>query len=313
MYGQSVKVYRIIRVLCLLAERPRSPEQIIDILSQEPEFDWRRYSKETIWRDVRQLKDAGIGIVYSKATGKYELKSSPIRLEFEPVELVALAVACQSISEETGLPYAKELAGVVEKISTLLSPKSKRALTGDPHFKLKLESVVDYGPHQEIIEAIRRAVSTGREIEILYYSVHSDKEEKRIVDPYDLYFSEGGVRLEGYCHLKREIREFRVDRIRKLKILPSTAGPSRNGDAFTFKLWLDPKLTKSVGERFPGQEIELNEDGSSILTAQATNPFRVILRVLAYGERAKILSPDFLKNQMKTIVERMAELYSEAR
>lgn len=306
-----MKVERILYILCLLMERSRSVDQIIDALSQEYQFDWRPYSKETIYRDIKQLRDAGFIIHYSKKLGKYELKSIPICLKFEPGEIVALAVACRSIPEKAGLPYAKELSGALEKISNLLSPESKGKLSANPHFQLKLQSLVDYGPHQATIETIRKAIMAGKEIEIVYYSTKSDKEQRRVVDPYELYFSEGGVRLEGYCHLKNKVLEFRVDRIRKLRILPSTIDSLIDCDKFTFKLWLDPKLTRSIGERFLDQRIELNDDGSSILTAHATNPFRLILQILSYGEHAKLLEPARLKEEMALTARQMAKLYED--
>ncbi|MDI6816616.1 MAG: WYL domain-containing protein [Actinomycetota bacterium] len=311
MSVQAIKLERILRIVCLLAVRPRSAEQIIDILSQEPEFDWRRYSKETIYRDIHQLRSAGFTINYLKKSGAYKLESSPIRIELEPGEVVALAVACRSLPEASGLPYAKELAGALKKISALLSPESKHTLDSDPYFQMRLEPVVDYGAHRDTIEAIRRAIAMGREIEVVYYSAKSDTERKRVIDPHQLYFREGGVRLEGFCHLKRKVLEFRVDRIRKLKVLSSTAGVLADGDSFTFKLWLDQKLTRFMGERFTGQVLELNEDGSSILRARATNPFRVILQVLSYGEHAKLLEPEYLKQEMAAIVGRMVRLYGD--
>jgi len=305
-----MKVERILYILCLLMERPRSVKSIIDALFEDHRFDWQSYSKSTIYRDIKQLRDAGFKIDHSRRMGMYELKSIPIRLDFEPGEIVALTIACRAIPEEAGMPYAKELSGALNKISGLLSPESKQTLATNPYFQMKFKPVADYTSHQDTIEAIRRAIATAREIEMVYYSAKSDREQKRVVDPHELYFSEGGVRLEGYCHLKRKTLEFRVDRIRKLRILSTRAGEQAGDDSFTFKLWLDQKLTRSIGERFSDQKIEINEDGSSILTARSENPFRLILQVLAYGERAKLLSPQQLKRRMAAIADQMDKLYA---
>lgn len=304
-----MKVDRIISILCRLSERPRSVGELIGVLADESVLDWRRFSRETIYRDIRHLKERGFEIEYCRKSRRYILKNSPITLALAPGELVALAVACRSIPEDAGLPYAKELGGALNKISSVLSPGGKRTLTVDPRFRLRLASVVNYGPHLETIETIRRSIIDNRQIEIVYYSVHSDKEERRVVDPYELYFSEGGVRLEGYCHLKDEILEFRVDRVRKVKALSVPIARMRHGESFEFTLWLDEKITKAIGDRFPDQTLELNEDGSSVLTASARNSFRLILQVLSYGERAIILEPDFLRKQMAATVKAMAELY----
>ncbi|MCL6473338.1 MAG: WYL domain-containing protein [Firmicutes bacterium] len=305
-----MKVERILHILCLLMEQPRSVEMIIDALAQDHRFDWQRYSKETIYRDIKQLRSSGFKINHSRKTGMYELKSVPVRLDFEPGEIVALAIACHAIPEEAGMPYAKELSGALNKISGLLSPESRQTLSSNPYFEMKFKPVADYSLHQETIEKIRRAIAASREIEMVYYSAKSNKEQKRIVDPYELYFSEGGVRLEGFCHLKRKLLEFRVDRIRELKVLPTTIKVPADDDSFTFKLWLDQKLTRSIGDRFPDQKIKINEDGTSILTARSDNPFHLILQVLAYGERAKLLAPAHLRRRMAAIADQMYILYA---
>jgi len=305
-----MKVERILYILCLLMERPISVNSIIDALFEDHRFDWQSYSKSTIYRDIRQLRNAGFKINHSRKSGMYELQSIPIRLDFEPGEIVALTVACRAIPEEAGMPYAKELSGALNKISGLLSPESRQTLAANPYFQMKFKPVADYRSHQDTIEKIRRAIAAGREIEMVYYSAKSDKEQKRVIDPHELYFSEGGVRLEGYCHLKRRVLEFRVDRIRKLKVLPIRAGVPAGDNSFMFKLWLDQKLTRSIGERFSGQKIEINEDGTSILTARSENSFRLILQVLAYGERAKLLSPPHLKRRMAAIADQMDKLYA---
>jgi len=305
-----MKVERILYILCLLMERPRNVESIIRAMSEDHRFDWHHYSKETIYRDIKQLRNSGFKIDHSRKSGTYEIKSIPVRLDFEPGEIVALAVACRTIPEEAGMPYAKELSGALNKISGLLSPESKQTLATNPYFQMKFKPVADYSSHQGTIEKIRRAIAAGREIEMVYYSAKSDKEQKRVVDPYELYFSEGGVRLEAYCHVKRKVLEFRVDRIRELKVLPIQAGAPVGDGSFTFKLWLDQRLARSIGERFSDQKTELNEDGSSTLTARSTNPFRLILQVLAYGEHAKLLEPVHLKRRMAVIAEQMDKLYA---
>ncbi len=304
-----MKVDRILSILCLLIEGPKSTEEIIHDLSELRSMDWKNFSKRTIWRDIKQLRSNGFRIDCNRRTGKYELKNAPVCLQLEPSELVGMAIACRAISEEAGLPYAKELAGALRKISSLLSPKSKKVLTLDPHFDYKLNPAVNYAPHQETIEKLRLAISQRRRVSMVYQSAHSGKRERRTVDPLELYFSEGGVRLRAHCHSREELREFRVDRIKELDMLPSLIDRADGVEPFEFKLRLDPLLTRSVGECFDDQKITGNEDGSSILVAKSTDPFRVILRVLSYGQRAEILSPDFLRNEMASIVREMAAIY----
>ena len=52
----------------------------------------------------------------------------------------------------------------------------------------------------------------------MVYHAHKTKEAiERIVDPYGLVFFEGVWVLIGYCHLRKGIRSFAIDRIIDLK------------------------------------------------------------------------------------------------
>jgi predicted DNA-binding transcriptional regulator YafY len=194
------------------------------------------------------------------------------------------------------------LTGVLDGISNLISPDSKEHLAHNPHFQMKLKPVVDYTSHQDVIAIVRQAITDGKQIEIIYYSATSDMKQKRVIDPYELYFTEGGVILEGFCHTNQRLVEFRVDRIKHIEMLPASIDDAvAEKERFLFKLWLDRELTGSIGNRFLDQVIEVKDDGTSILTAKSTNSFRLLLKVLSYGEHVKILEPESLRKEMDAI------------
>ncbi len=66
------------------------------------------------------------------------------------------------------------------------------------------------------LQAARRAVETGDQLEILYYSASSDEEGLRVVDPVDVVAVDGRWYLDAYCHKATGMRRFRVDRITSL-------------------------------------------------------------------------------------------------
>jgi predicted DNA-binding transcriptional regulator YafY len=169
----------------------------------------------------------------------------------------------------------------------------------------------DSTSHQDTVSIIRQAVTEGKQIEIGYYSATSEVKQKRVLDPYELYFNDDGVMLEGFCHTSQRLMEFKLDRIRYIEMLPTSIDNAIAGkEKFSFKLWLDRELTESIGDRFSGQTIELKDDGTSILTAKSANSFRLILKVISYGEHVKILEPESLREEMAAMAGRMVEFYS---
>jgi predicted DNA-binding transcriptional regulator YafY len=51
-----------------------------------------------------------------------------------------------------------------------------------------------------------------------YYSASSDRTRRREVDPYRLWYTDGALYLIGYCHRRKEVRMFAVDRILSLSL-----------------------------------------------------------------------------------------------
>jgi predicted DNA-binding transcriptional regulator YafY len=213
---------RALSILRLLIEHPRSMDALIDGISQDLKFEWRSYSKETIYRDLRRLRKAGFKIEYIKRIDAYQLKESTVSIKFSPSEFAALASACQSLPPDTSMTQVKVLSGILNTISNLLSPESKEHLACNPHFQMKLKPVTDYTSHQDAIAAIRQAITDGKRIEIGYYGATSEMKQKRVLDPYELRFNEDGVILEGFCHTNQRLMEFKLDRIRHIEMLSTS-------------------------------------------------------------------------------------------
>ncbi len=71
-----------------------------------------------------------------------------------------------------------------------------------------------------MLERLSRAVSGHRTLQMRYYSASRDRVTRREVDPYHLWFAAGGLYPIAYCHLRRDVRMFAVERIRSLTVTP---------------------------------------------------------------------------------------------
>ncbi len=67
----------------------------------------------------------------------------------------------------------------------------------------------------EINRLLKKAFKEKRSVKIKYYSPHSDESTARIVDIYIIH--DNGITT--YCHLRKEERFFRIDRISSATIL----------------------------------------------------------------------------------------------
>jgi len=78
----------------------------------------------------------------------------------------------------------------------------------DAIFSIKIES---------ILKILLACIQEKRAVEIIYNARHSKELTKRIKDPYVVVLYEGIWILVGYCHLRKTIRSFALDRIMEIK------------------------------------------------------------------------------------------------
>jgi len=68
-------------------------------------------------------------------------------------------------------------------------------------------------PLPRCLPTLREAVRAGTAVSIHYYTPNTDAVSERRVDPLDVSLADGHWYLRGWCHLRQDLRSFRVDRI----------------------------------------------------------------------------------------------------
>ncbi|MCY3609166.1 MAG: WYL domain-containing protein [Acidimicrobiaceae bacterium] len=68
-------------------------------------------------------------------------------------------------------------------------------------------------PLPRSLPTLREAVRAGTTVSIHYYTPKTDAVSERRVDPLDVSLADGHWYLRGWCHLRQDLRSFRVDRI----------------------------------------------------------------------------------------------------
>ena len=65
---------------------------------------------------------------------------------------------------------------------------------------------------------LMRAIGQTHSVQIRYNSASRDRVNRRDVDPCRLWYNAGKLYLIGYCHVRKAVRMFAVERIRSLTI-----------------------------------------------------------------------------------------------
>jgi proteasome accessory factor C len=207
------------------------------------------------------------------------------------VALVAAGSASQSLSDgDDDGPLATALA----KLAQVLGVEPGEAV-----------SVTLGETRPGVLDALRSASADGRRARIDYYAYGRDERTTRDVDPHTVFAHQGSWYLSAYCHMARDQRLFRVDRVVDAVVLDDTfdrAGDDAGAGPPTTPITLGadvPRVTLEVpasaawvAETYPVDEVTELDDGRLRLRLGVTaRPWleRLLVRL---GDDARIVEAD---------------------
>ncbi len=179
-------------------------------------------SIRTIYRDIRSLEASGIPIYVEEGKG-YSLVDGynvpPVM--FTEEEANALITGFTMISRNKDASLVEQYKNAIDKIKSVLRQNQKSKA------ELLSRRVVDIQNLSEvrtsnILSSIQVAITSLRVCQIHYRSLYKEEESHRSVEPQAMYHTQGNWILIAWCQLRRDYREFRLDRIQSIKMTSST-------------------------------------------------------------------------------------------
>lgn len=305
----------------------------LDKLTEEISFELGSVSKRTIKRDIATLKyDLELPIEYDRQKKGYFF-TEKCEFPFPALsggEVIALLIATNMLSQFQGTPLEKSIYTLQDKLEALLSDKIsinpkelEMALSVDVSV-IKLKTDVS-----EIFDKIFKAIREKRRVIIKYHTLSSDEIRERKVDPYHIYNFQGVWYFCGYCHLRKEIRDFALDRIVSISLLNEKFSVRQDfnikdylnkafriykGDTTKIKIWFDSYQARWIKERIwhESQSIQELDNGEIILTLEG-NTEEIKRWVMSYGSHCKVLEPESLRKEIGEEVRKLSKLYGKVR
>ena len=77
------------------------------------------------------------------------------------------------------------------------------------------------------LDSIQHSITESEKLKIKYQSREEEQITERIIQPYAVYFSGAVWTTIAFCELRKEIREFRLDRIKELKLQQTHFKPDK--------------------------------------------------------------------------------------
>jgi predicted DNA-binding transcriptional regulator YafY len=281
--------------------------------------------RRTVYRDLDALMYAGFPVVSEKRDGhvfyrfldSFQLGDVP----FTADEILALAFGGDLLQSLEGTVFHDSIQSALSKIRAGLGPElgaylerlgeSFRVLPG-PHKR--------YVESRETIQVLSDAVLGGRTLHMRYRTGRTGTESERNLDPYRVWYRQGGLYVIGHDHQSGEIRTFAVDRIRHIEAGDERFEPREDFDfdAYTASSFgviaepatrvhivFEPRWATYVEEHtwHPSQKLELMPDGRLELTMEVGGTAELRSWVLSFGGGAEVLEPKALRDEVRTELE----------
>jgi predicted DNA-binding transcriptional regulator YafY len=167
-------------------------------------------------------------------------------------------------------------------------------------------------------------------VKITYRSLPAEKAVDRVIEPYLIEPAAPGHAsyVVGYCHLKKGIRTFKIERIQHAELtsesyaIPADFDASKffgsswgivvEGEVKTVKLKIvDREIMRIMEETVwhPSQVLEKQKDGSMIMTLRVTDTVDLYSWILGWGEKIEVLEPPELRKEVAKTAEKMLKIY----
>lgn len=181
-------------------------------------------SVRTIYRDFRTLEQAGVPILTEEGRG-YSLmegyKIPPIM--FSESQASALILAEQLVLKNKDSSLIKDYTEAIDKVKAVLRQAEK-----DKMNLLSERTNFSKGPflkhNSSSLSTLQNAI-TNFYLAKIEYTNSENKTTKRTIEPFALINTIESWVLVAYCHLRKEFRFFRLDRIKKMQILEQKFKP----------------------------------------------------------------------------------------
>jgi predicted DNA-binding transcriptional regulator YafY len=279
----------------------------------------------TLRRYIGMLEELGIPIVAERGRfGGYALvagfKLPP--LVFTNDEALALAVGLLAARSLGLADAAPAVAGAQAKLQRVMPQALKRRLRAiDETVALDL-SRRNAAPGDNAALVTLSAAAQSRQRVHLHYRSGEQQDTARDFDPYGLVWRGGRWYAVGHCHLRRDVRSFRLDRVIDVDPLPANFGRPEGFDAVAhlarsvatlprahaIEVLLSTDLDRARRETFDAIGVFTPEGDAVRLSAQADDLDWFARELARLPFDFEVLSPQALRSALRRQGTRLRRL-----
>ncbi|RXZ77585.1 YafY family transcriptional regulator [Paenibacillaceae bacterium] len=301
------KVERLISIIMILLKK--------NVVSTKEFAQLFNVSKRTILRDMETLSLSNIPIysingVYGGYSIMDEYKVDKRLLSSSDLENILIA-----LSGLEQILISEEVEITIKKIEAMVSSLSLRS-------SIQL-SFYDWEGRSEILQTLKTCQESifKRRLVSFDYIDKNGATTNRIVEPYQLHFSETSWYLKGFCLHRMRYRTFKLSRIDKLNMDEKTFNPreylleqeheaSYQPQLVAIKALISPSIKDQFIERYGQKSIENYSSEFLLATIYVPQNSTGFQFLASFGTNLKIVEPKTYVEDFRNYLIKMMDKYS---
>ncbi len=316
----NISMNKTDRLLAIVLELQGKGKQRAEDLAQTFET-----SKRTIYRDIEALCEAGVPIVSIPGRG-YSLMEGYFLppLSFTTDEATMLLLGSEFMAQNFDAQYRTAAHAAHRKITSVL-PHQLRDDVAYLQKSIRFITPEHHSNEVMMLQQLRRAIIERVTVRFQYEKRHSQDGQSaqttREADPYSLVHVSGTWHLTGYCHMRKDIRNFRLDRMDTLEVLPHAftrptnfvmaEHQGRQRD-ITVRVLFDHEVIRWVHEsRYYYIVAEEETPAGLLVTLQVRQESEIVQWLLGWGQRVRVLEPESLCKRLAQEAQGIVEQYRQ--
>lgn len=312
----------------MLHETPKRFDRIVAILIQlqskkivkAQELANRfEVSLRTIYRDIRTLEASGVPI-YSEAGVGYALMDGyrlpPVMFTRE--EASSFIAAEKLMQKFTDTTLGNHYASAMYKLKAVLRSDDKDWVSSiESSILMQSSEKLFNDKSPNTLAALFESIAEKTVVLLSYEAFNSGEITKRKIEPVGVFHDNNNWYVLGYCHLRKDYRQFRADRIHEIKKteipfslehnpLESYLNKSKTISTIKIRILVAKKIAHYLTHerKYHGFISELQIDDQIEMTFMSCDTLEGFSRwYVMFGDYATILEPDKLKTKVLELLE----------
>ncbi len=289
-------------------------------------------TERNIYRDINQIKEAGIPIEHDKDKG-YQISGTffmpPVRLTFE--EALAISALCEAMADKGAIPFVRPASMAMNKILAQLPFDAREELTERMRtMQLRTTATMDEDGYEDVYDKVQVALLNRTILKCKYESTATpENDEAFMFHPYALFFGTRAWYVVGFHEKRDAIRTLKLSRFiaieptKEKHEIPSSFNLDNHlGNAWNMipgetdydvELVFETPFSQTVSDTrwHSTQDITWHGDDSCTFTCTVSGLEEIVWWVLSMGPHCKVVKPKELADRVATLATQTAEVYKK--